>query len=333
MLVNKEICLTEEQLNKLDLHSVINIINVINTQLQLIQLDYHLADNPTLKSLISQTNKLGSAVRGSFKQVLTHENLQQYLESFWDGMCDLEDEEPHLARNDKFLQMKQTFREIFEVMETRINELQNRWNKPNEWVAFDITEFEKDFHEFFHAVEKNSKGRYRILYNIAEQEPCDYLVHFNVKGNIDGKIWLPLLFKDVIRDLIANARKYTDPGGEIIIGLTLQEDKLRFVVEDTGYGIPEDEIEDVITFGYRASNVRKRKRTMGGGYGLTKALYVANYFKGYLWIDSALNQGTRITIELPLPDEIKNRAGMITQSDKISVKDKEKGDTTHFVPA
>jgi hypothetical protein len=44
-------------------------------------------------------------------------------------------------------------------------------------------------------------------------------------------------------------------------------------------GIAENEIEHIIEFGVRGSNVTSR-RTMGGGYGLTKAYFFTKQFGG-----------------------------------------------------
>ncbi|MFP4244276.1 MAG: sensor histidine kinase, partial [Ectothiorhodospira sp.] len=108
----------------------------------------------------------------------------------------------------------------------------------------------------------------------------------------------PAVFQDVIRDLLANARKYTPPGGRILAGLKDTGSELRFVVEDSGMGIPEHQIQQVVDFGFRADNVRDR-RTQGGGFGLTKAYWVTRRCGGRMWIDSALGLGTRIRIQLP----------------------------------
>jgi signal transduction histidine kinase len=76
------------------------------------------------------------------------------------------------------------------------------------------------------------------------------------------------------------------------------ETELRFMVEDTGRGIPPDEITNVVQFGQRASNVGD-VRTMGGGFGLTKAVFVTKQFGGRFWISSEVGAGTRIRIVLP----------------------------------
>ncbi len=113
---------------------------------------------------------------------------------------------------------------------------------------------------------------------------------------------MPILLKDVIRDLIANARKYTPPGGTITIGISQKKERIRFVVEDNGFGIPEDEISEIVKFGYRGSNIKEMVRTMGGGFGLTKAWYVTDKFNGRMWIESKIDRGTKVIIDLPIPD-------------------------------
>lgn len=100
--------------------------------------------------------------------------------------------------------------------------------------------------------------------------------------------------------MLANSRKYTEPGGRINAGLTETEDHIRFVIEDTGIGIPNNELEKVIDFGYRASNL-EGKKTHGGGFGLTKAYSITKNNNGRFWIDSQVNLGTTIKIEIPKP--------------------------------
>ena len=110
---------------------------------------------------------------------------------------------------------------------------------------------------------------------------------------------MPLVLQDIFRDLIANSRKYTEPGGKISAGLYSLAEGLRIVVEDDGIGIPRDELQKVVEFGYRASNVLG-KRTYGGGFGLSKALWVAKNFGGRMWIRSCVGVGTRVTIFIPV---------------------------------
>lgn len=59
-------------------------------------------------------------------------------------------------------------------------------------------------------------------------------------------------------DLIAIARKYTSSGGHTTAGLQDPGMELSTVVEDTGCGIPTEEVQRVVEFGYRETNVREK---------------------------------------------------------------------------
>ncbi len=154
--------------------------------------------------------------------------------------------------------------------------------------------------EVFAAIEKNSRGRFRIIYNAALQQPQDYYVDFKIESSSGDRLRMPAVFQDVLRDLIGNARKYTAVGGHITAALHEDPTVLRLLVEDTGRGIPPDELAKVVHFGQRASNVGN-VRTMGGGFGLTKAFLATKQFGGRFWLASELGVGTRVRIHVPRP--------------------------------
>lgn len=298
MEITKEISITGEQINQLEMHSVINVITVIISQLQLIQLT---SDHPkTLESVLSDSLKLAESARAQERSIFTKESLLAFKQKILNCLNKLSKKQQVLSDGTTVSQYMTIFEEIFRIILIRAQELNNRWLQPDAWESFPLEDFHNDFMKFFHALEKNSKGKYRIITNIADQEEKDYLVQFSAGGDTES-IHMPILFKDVIRDLIANARKYTPPGGKITVGISQKNNTLRFVVEDNGYGIPKDELSDIIEFGYRGSNVKNDIRTMGGGFGLTKAWYVTQKFGGRFWIESEINEGTKITIDLPVP--------------------------------
>lgn len=298
MEITEQISVTEEENNQLEMHSVINILTVITSQLQMIQL--HTSQPGQLNRVIEQTMELADCARKQEKYAFTQSAIDNYKTDTFNAFDELESVQPVLSDGSTIEEYIKIFKEIFKIADIRIQELNHRWEEPNKWVSYSIKEFREDFKNFFHALEKNSKGKYRIIYNIAEQEETDYFVQFNISSD-NNTIQMPLILKDVIRDLIANARKYTPPGGKINIGISQKNNLFRFVVEDDGFGIPEEEISEIVKFGYRASNVKDSVRTMGGGFGLTKAWNVTRRFQGRMWIDSELNRGTKVTIQIPEP--------------------------------
>jgi signal transduction histidine kinase len=187
---------------------------------------------------------------------------------------------------------------VFAILEVRAHKILARAKHPERWEEMSIENLRHNFLEVFAAIERNSKGRYRIIYNLARQEPADYYVRLDFES-VDGPtICMPPVFQDVMRDLIANARKYTAPGGVISAALFADKLTLRMVAQDTGRGIPENELTEMVQFGRRGSNVSD-VRTMGGGFGLTKACYVTHQFGGRFWLASRVGVGTRMRMVIP----------------------------------
>lgn len=302
MEIKKDINVTKEQINELEMHSVINILSVISSQLHMIQFETNHPD--LINPLIDETLLLADAARKKDQKIFNKKKVSAFQEELDGVLKKLFKLQPELNDGTLISEYQSIFQDVFKVLDDRIEEIFHRWNHPNRWESFQIQDFKKEFQKFFYAMEKNSRGRYRIIYNIAEQDEKDYLVQFEVNSDFKNIIHLPLLLKDVIRDLVANARKYTPPGGNIDIGIVQKESVFKFVVKDNGYGIPEKEIPKIIDYGYRASNVKDEVRTMGGGFGLTKAYHTTQKFGGRFWIDSELNEGTKITIEIPIPKQI-----------------------------
>ncbi|MDZ7720053.1 MAG: ATP-binding protein [Balneolaceae bacterium] len=303
MEITNELSVSAEQIASLEMHSVINILSVISGQLQLIQMETDHDDlfNPP----VEKCKTLAAACSSKEKKVLTLESIRELRKSVFSALDELENRNSVLNDGSSVSEHRENLVNIFNVFDVRMMEILHRWESPGAWEAFNVNSFIGDFKKFFYAMEKNSNGRYKIIYNIADQEEKDYLVHFAI--NSDGnknRIYLPLMLKDVIRDLIANARKYTPPGGELNIGISQKNNLFKFVIEDNGMGIPEDEITKVVEYGTRGSNVKDKVRTMGGGFGLTKAYFVVKELDGRMWIESELNQGTKITIEIPIPNQV-----------------------------
>jgi len=101
----------------------------------------------------------------------------------------------------------------------------------------------------------------------------------------------------LFRNLIENAIKYTPSGGKINIRVSKSESFVSVDIEDTGIGIPEDEIPHIFERFYRADKSRHRD---GFGLGLTIAYAVARSHGGEIKVKSTPNQGSTFTVILPL---------------------------------
>jgi signal transduction histidine kinase len=283
----------------LDMHSVLNVLNVLRCELTVLGLT--LADN---ESLFVEGIAVCDSLLASLHDRTSALNCAAHIEEFEQTvMAELDAKlaqslvKPDRREVDESLA---NLRTVFNILKVRAREILARAAAPDRWDEFEIEQLRASFLAVFSAIEKNSKGRYRILYNAARQERNDYYVDLKIESAAGSTLRMPPVFQDVMRDLIANARKYTPPGGHITAALFQDSEAMRFLVEDTGRGIPEGELATVVQFGKRASNVGD-VRTMGGGFGLTKAFLVTKQFGGRFWIASEVGVGTRVRICMPCP--------------------------------
>jgi len=287
--------LEREQLNLIEMHSFLNIMNVVAAELQNVQ-EVISADSD-LQGCLDVFDDFSLQLRQPETVESALESFSEIREKFWSSFDPIRAKDNTQDR-EAFESARENLRSIFQVIERRCSDLLDRLQHPNRWERHSIEDILGNTRQMLAAVEKNAKGRYHIVYNIAAQEAGDYLVHLDIKS-VDGEvIVMPAVFVDVLRDLIANSRKYTEAGGTIQAGLLDDGKFVRLAVEDSGRGIPRHEISKVVGYGYRAGNVAD-KPTMGAGFGLTKAFWATKKFGGRMWIRSELGQGTRVTIQLP----------------------------------
>ncbi len=106
--------------------------------------------------------------------------------------------------------------------------------------------------------------------------------------------------KQVLLNLLDNAIKYTEPGGEISLGLRVDEKNEEFicVVQDTGEGIPDEDLPYIFDKLYRAQRSKGRP-VEGSGLGLSIAKQIIQAHGGDIEVQSKLGQGSIFTFSLP----------------------------------
>ena len=108
----------------------------------------------------------------------------------------------------------------------------------------------------------------------------------------------PLALKRAIGNLIENGLKY---GDRVRVGLDLVEDEVRISIEDDGPGIPEAELDQVLTPFVRLDQARGRD-TGGLGLGLSITSNVVQREGGRLRLSNLPKGGLRAEILLPAPE-------------------------------
>ncbi|MCK8817964.1 ATP-binding protein [Natroniella sulfidigena] len=103
----------------------------------------------------------------------------------------------------------------------------------------------------------------------------------------------------VITNLIGNALRYTEHGGEIRLSAEKKGHKVHITVSDTGKGIPKEYQNKVFDKFVRVSD--DQDEDTGTGLGLAIAKEIIEAHGGRIWVDSEVGAGSKFTFTLKLP--------------------------------
>lgn len=123
-----------------------------------------------------------------------------------------------------------------------------------------------------------------------------------------GPAALPLVRADIallerlVDHLMGNALRHTPPGGEVGIALAADGERVRVSVHDTGEGIAPEELPGLFERYHRAARVGGPDDGGHGGLGLAIARRIAQLHGSTLDVDSAPQQGTRVSFTLARAD-------------------------------
>lgn len=116
-------------------------------------------------------------------------------------------------------------------------------------------------------------------------------------GDVEAVEVDPLRVREVLRNLLANALRYTPHQGEVKVGLAETgsggKRSVLLFVEDNGPGIDPSDLLHVFERFYKSSD------SGGMGLGLSIAKYLVEAHGGKIWAESNVGLGTRISFTLP----------------------------------
>jgi two-component system, NtrC family, sensor kinase len=108
----------------------------------------------------------------------------------------------------------------------------------------------------------------------------------------------PYQLAQVLINLLTNSIQATDGGGKINFSIMTAQDKINIIVQDTGCGIPEENLTKIFEpfFSTKAVGV-------GTGMGLYISSTIIVKLGGLMTVESELGKGTSFTITLPLKND------------------------------
>lgn len=118
-------------------------------------------------------------------------------------------------------------------------------------------------------------------------------------------------YRQILLNLVANAVKFTKPGGSVTVSLRRDGAFLSLAVTDTGIGIAEADLPRLGSPFFQARSSYDRAYD-GTGLGLSVVKGLAELHGGRIEITSQLGRGTRVTLRMPMDCEA-HGAGAVAQ--------------------
>ena len=123
-------------------------------------------------------------------------------------------------------------------------------------------------------------------------------IDLNCDENIKSTINAALL-EQAIANLLDNAVKYSEQGGEVKINVRQEDKEIAVSLQDNGCGIEKKYLSRIFERFYVVDKARSRK--LGGtGLGLAIVKHIAQVHSGYVTVDSSPGKGSTFTIHLPV---------------------------------
>jgi cell cycle sensor histidine kinase DivJ len=109
----------------------------------------------------------------------------------------------------------------------------------------------------------------------------------------------PRAFRQIVLNLVANAIKFTERGGQVTVAASVSGSQLTLRVTDTGVGIAPDDLKRIGAPFFQAGKTYQRRHE-GTGLGLSIVKSLVALHGGELTVQSRLGEGTAVSVRLPL---------------------------------
>ncbi|WP_330615472.1 sensor histidine kinase [Romboutsia sp. 1001713B170207_170306_H8] len=128
----------------------------------------------------------------------------------------------------------------------------------------------------------------------------------------------------IVLNILSNAIKFTNPGGDIYVNITHEDSIVRIIIEDTGIGIPKDKLSYIFE---RFNEINKGYigNVYGSGIGLSMVKSMVNLLGGDIEVESEINIGTKFTITLNInaleldKDYVKGEFNDISNVERLTI--------------
>lgn len=206
--------------------------------------------------------------------------LQGYSEAIVDDIADTKEAKNELAQiiHEESLRMGRLVNELLDLARMEAGQIQLNLEKT--------------------AIESYAKRVVNKFKSLATDNGIELSLSLDI--DVPEAIFDPDRIEQVFTNLIDNALRHTSEGGKVHVTIANRENELYVEIEDSGSGIPEEDLPFVFERFYKADKSRVRnKEKKGTGLGLSIVKHLIDAHHGVILVKSKLNQGTAFSFRLP----------------------------------
>ncbi|WP_027964495.1 ATP-binding protein [Halalkalibacillus halophilus] len=206
--------------------------------------------------------------------------MQGYSEAIVDDIAETKEDKQELAQiiYDESLRMGRLVNELLDLARMEAGHIQ-------------LNKEEIDIHAFIHRIARKFSF-------IATEQNISFETFIN--PSLDFHVFDPDRIEQVLTNLIDNALRHTHDSGRVKIEATSDQEQLVIDVNDSGTGIPDEDLPFVFERFYKSDKARTRESTKKGtGLGLSIAKHIVEAHDGQIYVKSRTGEGTTFSIYLP----------------------------------
>lgn len=276
--------LAEEEMQKL-ISDLMKSKETIEKQLQ--ELNYLNIQLQTSEEELKKTN----AAKDKFFSIIAHDLRSPFAGLL--GLTKMISDDILQLTKDEILEMALAMNQsavfIYDLLENLLH-----WSR----VQGGIIEYNEEKINVLNIVQDNIT----LLINTAQQK------NINLSSNIKDDLFVLFdknILNTILRNLAANAIKFTYPGGTVQISAKALTDKIQFTVEDNGVGIDKTKLDMIFRIDKQFTSLGTSKEK-GTGLGLVLCKDLIEKFGGEIWVESELGVGSKFFFTIPISQKKKN---------------------------
>jgi len=167
-----------------------------------------------------------------------------------------------------------------------------------------------------------------IIAPLAERKGL--FVRMELQGGFPPILADPVRLRQVLINLLTNAVRFTVRGG-ITVRTSQQGEKLAVSVQDSGAGIPTEELPRLFV-AFHQAHAERNKRQGGTGLGLAISKQLIEQHGGEIWVESVQGVGTTFQFTVPLPGADLTPAPTVRTEDRLAMMDRPRWLVVHSDP-